>query len=472
MDPLSKTYRLFVYQVADLAVVAVALTALYVAFAAHDLPDGIEPFLTARVTVRNALLCGFYLVFWHVVARAAGLYAWTHRTPRRAAQRVVLAATVGACGALIFPLESGSGLFSFAVIGWFWIVVTLALLSIRAAAHGLRTLSRPVRQILIVGTGPLADKLCRELAEAPDPVALVGFVDSRDAQAVPPRHQTRFLGHVDALDRILMHRVVDEVVVALPVKSEYDSIQCVIATCERVGVQAAFSTDLFDYRIAKPTPDLTLDGDSLVHLAVAARDGRLIVKRAMDVLLASAALVCFAPLMIAIAIAIKLTSPGPVMFVQERFGFQKRRFRMLKFRTMVTNAEDLQAALENQNEVDGPAFKIRKDPRITPLGSFLRKTSLDELPQLINVVRSDMSLVGPRPLPLRDVSRFEEPWLMRRFSVKPGLTCLWQINGRSDTDFSHWINQDLHYIDNWSLALDVTILARTLPAVLRGTGAA
>jgi lipopolysaccharide/colanic/teichoic acid biosynthesis glycosyltransferase len=177
------------------------------------------------------------------------------------------------------------------------------------------------------------------------------------------------------------------------------------------------------------------------------------------------------PLMLLIAVAIKVTSPGPAFFVRERYGFRKRRFRMFKFRTMVQHADKLQAGLESQNEVKGPAFKIRNDPRITPLGRILRKTSLDEIPQFLNVLKGEMSLVGPRPLPIRDVSRFDDAALMRRFSVKPGLTCLWQINGRSDTDFESWINLDLKYIDEWSLGLDLKILLQTVPVVLKARGA-
>jgi len=145
---------------------------------------------------------------------------------------------------------------------------------------------------------------------------------------------------------------------------------------------------------------------------------------------------------------------------------------MYKFRTMVMNAEELQATLESQNEAEGPVFKIRKDPRITPIGRILRKTSLDEFPQFLNVLRGEMSLVGPRPLPKRDVARFDNAWLMRRFSVKPGLTCLWQVNGRSNTNFEHWIGLDLKYIDTWSLGLDLRIIVKTVPAVIMGKGAA
>jgi lipopolysaccharide/colanic/teichoic acid biosynthesis glycosyltransferase len=196
-----------------------------------------------------------------------------------------------------------------------------------------------------------------------------------------------------------------------------------------------------------------------------------LVKRSIDVAGAMIGLAIFGPIMLAVGVAIRLTSPGPALFTQERYGLRKRRFRMYKFRTMVRNAEMLQAALEHRNQAQGPVFKIHGDPRITPIGRLLRKTSLDELPQLLNVLRGEMSLVGPRPLPKRDVSRFDDASLMRRFSVKPGLTCLWQVNGRSNTMFSSWITQDLLYIDTWSLSLDFRILLRTIPAVLHGTGA-
>ena len=194
------------------------------------------------------------------------------------------------------------------------------------------------------------------------------------------------------------------------------------------------------------------------------------------------ALLAFEPVMIAIAVTIKMTSRGPVLFGHDRYGLNKRVFRMYKFRTMVVGADRLQDTLEDRNEMDGPVFKIRHDPRVTRLGRFLRRTSLDELPQLLHVMTGHMSLVGPRPLPVRDVAssastialaapRFVQASDMRRFSVRPGLTCLWQISGRNNLGFDEWIRLDLLYIDAWSLRLDVRILLRTIPAVLRGVGA-
>jgi lipopolysaccharide/colanic/teichoic acid biosynthesis glycosyltransferase len=169
---------------------------------------------------------------------------------------------------------------------------------------------------------------------------------------------------------------------------------------------------------------------------------------------------------------ILLTSPGPVLFTQKRVGLHKRDFLVYKFRTMVVGAEKRQKEIEHLNEVSGPVFKIKNDPRITTVGKFLRKTSIDELPQLINVLKGDMSLVGPRPLPIRDYAGFSEDWQRRRFSVRPGITCLWQVSGRSQISFDKWMELDLQYIDKWSLWLDLQILLRTIPAVLKGEGAA
>jgi len=265
--------------------------------------------------------------------------------------------------------------------------------------------------------------------------------------------------------------VVDEVLIALPVKSCYNQIQSVIHTCERVGVEARFLSDLFQHALARPRFEQA-EQFNVITMKLAADDYRLVIKRTIDVAGALCGLIILSPLLLLIATIIKLTSNGPAVFTQNRYGRNKRLFKMYKFRTMVCDAEILQASIEHQNEAAGPVFKIKNDPRITPVGKFLRRSSLDEFPQLFNVLRGEMSLVGPRPLPLRDVSRFDSGMLMRRFCVLPGLTCLWQVTGRSETDFDRWIELDLKYIDEWSLSLDARIIVKTIPAVLRGVGAA
>jgi exopolysaccharide biosynthesis polyprenyl glycosylphosphotransferase len=198
---------------------------------------------------------------------------------------------------------------------------------------------------------------------------------------------------------------------------------------------------------------------------------QLLAKRLVDTSISLIALIVLAPLMLVVAILIKVTSPGPVFFAQERVGMNQRKFRIYKFRSMVIDAEARKKELQHLNEIaDGPAFKMKDDPRITRIGRFIRKTSIDELPQLFNVLHGEMSLVGPRP-PLPDeVKRYE--WLFRkRLSVKPGITCVWQISGRSNTTFERWMEMDNEYIENWSIWLDMKILIKTVPAVLLGRGA-
>jgi exopolysaccharide biosynthesis polyprenyl glycosylphosphotransferase len=196
-----------------------------------------------------------------------------------------------------------------------------------------------------------------------------------------------------------------------------------------------------------------------------------VAKRVFDIVISFLLINLLAPLFLGIAFLIKLTSPGPAFFIQERIGLNKRRFRLIKFRTMVPDAERQQAELETFNEAGGPAFKMKNDPRVTPLGRFLRRTSLDELPQLFNVLQGDMSLVGPRPLPVRDYNGFNRDWHRRRFSVRPGISCLWQISGRSTLTFAKWMQLDMEYIDRCSFFLDLKILALTLPAIIREKGA-
>jgi exopolysaccharide biosynthesis polyprenyl glycosylphosphotransferase len=199
---------------------------------------------------------------------------------------------------------------------------------------------------------------------------------------------------------------------------------------------------------------------------------QVLAKMALDIFGALFLLIVTSPLMLASALLIKLTSPGPVFFRQQRSGINGSPFNIFKFRTMATNAEQFQHELASMNEMTGPVFKVTNDPRITRVGKILRKYSLDELPQLFNILRGEMSLVGPRPLPVNEVKRFNDLAHRRRLSVKPGLTCLWQVQGRNKiSDFKEWVRLDLEYIDNWSIWLDLAILIRTVPAVFSATGA-
>ena len=245
-----------------------------------------------------------------------------------------------------------------------------------------------------------------------------------------------------------------------------------ISACEIEGVEAWLSADFLRTNIARPDFDAFGSKPMLVFRAAPSVSWTLLLKHLFDRTVALIILILFSWLFLGIAIAIKLTSKGPVIFRQSRGGKNGRPFEMLKFRTMVTDAEMQRDELQRMNQMDGPVFKIDKDPRVTRIGHFLRRTSLDELPQFWNILRGEMSLVGPRPLPIYEVKRFETTAQRRRLSMKPGLTCLWQVMGRNRiTSFREWVKLDLEYIDNWSLWLDAKILIKTVPAVLLGSGA-
>jgi exopolysaccharide biosynthesis polyprenyl glycosylphosphotransferase len=473
MERESTRFLQVFYRLADTTGAAALLVGVLMIANLGAMPRGLEQFLTARVTAGNLLLVAIFLIGYHFAFEFAGVYDQAGSNLRKQAETIAAGASIASFLVAVFPFLSRSHAFTWRLVIVFWISSIPLAVALRATVHFARThlkRERP-REVIIVGSGPRALKLSRELEQNHSRhFRIQGFVDSPGGHRVPEEIQRRMLGSLQELDQLLMRRVVDDVMIALPVKSCYDQIQGTIAVCEQAGVESEYLSDAFQHAIARPEYG-GLDHQPMVRMKVVEHDYRLVIKRAIDVAGSLFGLIFLTPVMLAVAIAIKLTSPGPVLFKQERYGLNKRRFGMLKFRTMVPDAENLQAVLEHRNEAEGPVFKIRDDPRITRIGRTLRKTSLDELPQLWNVLRGEMSLVGPRPLPARDVSRFDRSSLLRRFSVKPGLTCLWQIHGRSDTSFTSWIMLDLEYIDSWSLVLDFWILLRTVPAVLRARGA-
>ena len=276
---------------------------------------------------------------------------------------------------------------------------------------------------------------------------------------------------ISELESIIARQPIDEVLVALSPNKHGPLVETIIRHREQEGIIVRLRAEMFDLQIARSSVD-ELEGLPVVTIRSGPDDDwPLLAKRVIDILGSVILLIVLAPLFTLVALLVKLGSPGPIFFAQERIGLNKRRFRIWKFRTMVEGADERQAELEHMNEVGGPVFKIKNDPRITRIGRFLRRFSIDELPQLFNVLKGDMSLVGPRPLPVRDVERIDVSAHKRRFSIKPGITCLWQVNGRSNIDFEHWVRLDLEYIDKWSLGLDLIILLKTIPAVVKGPGA-
>ena len=315
------------------------------------------------------------------------------------------------------------------------------------------------RRVILVGTSEETARMETELKTKSDrEVEIVGRLNLSEA---PVEHLVEMLHEHSANGVILSAR-----------HAYFEQVEAAIRACELEGVEAWLVADFFKGQISRANFDDFYGWPVLVFRSTPDSSWPRVVKQLMDSVGSFLALLLFWWLFALIALFIKLTSPGPVFFRQQRSGINGRPFTIYKFRTMVTNAEQLKHELATMNEMSGPVFKLTNDPRITPIGKVLRKFSLDELPQLFNVLRGEMSLVGPRPLPVDEVKRFYDLAHRRRLSVKPGITCLWQISGRNNvSDFKDWVRLDLEYIDNWSLWLDFTILWRTLPAVLAGTGA-
>ncbi len=326
-------------------------------------------------------------------------------------------------------------------------------------------------KVLIVGTGNRARTLAETLMEKTKlGLKIVGYLDPDASLAGAQIAGSPVLGTIDDITSILKNHVIDEVILAVP-RAMISDVDRIALSCEEEGVKLRMMADVFDVHVARMRlvelgniPLLTLE-------PVALDEWKLLAKRVFDIVTVTLSLPLILPLMGAIAIAVKWDSRGPVFFTQDRVGLSKRVFRMFKFRTMIEGGDQMQEELEHLNEAKGPIFKIANDPRITKVGKFLRKTSLDEVPQLFNVLRGEMSLVGPRPMSLRDVDLFDRGIQRKRFSVKPGLTCIWQISGRSSLPFTKWLELDLQYIENWSFGLDILILLKTIPVVLKGTGA-
>ena len=258
--------------------------------------------------------------------------------------------------------------------------------------------------------------------------------------------------------------------ICLPLATHFPAVADTVRLAQELGVVIRLFPDEWTAKIITRCNVEQFEGHSVITFFREQLLLQLFGKRAMDLIVSLTAIVILSPLLLGVALAIKLTSKGPILFVQPRVGMNKRSFKLFKFRSMYVDAEERRKELAHLNEMDGPVFKIRNDPRVTPLGRFIRKTSIDELPQLFNVLTGHMSLVGPRPPLLDEVNRYE--WLYRkRLSIKPGITCLWQISGRNEVTFKQWMELDQEYINNWSLWLDIKILAKTIPAVFFTKGA-
>jgi exopolysaccharide biosynthesis polyprenyl glycosylphosphotransferase len=473
-DILLKTYKLF-----DLLTMTCAfLLTTWVSCYSLGRVSFIE-FMEMRIKLSNIALFLGFLFIWHLIFSAFGLYESRRLSNRyREVADVVKATSLGTLAIGLFGILFRISLDTPVVLLIFWtgtaVITILSRLTLRSTLESLRRRGRNLRHMLIIGTNPRAIRLAREVESKPElGYRLMGFVDSDYAGA----QEFRKVGYSLVADLkefpgFIRSRMVDEVLICLPLRSHYVEASKIVACCEEQGIMVKILSDLFDLKLAHSNIE-QLGDESIITLSTGSMEGwAAIFKRTFDVVVSFVLVLLFTPLFLITAFLIKITSQGPAFFVQERLGLNKRRFPMYKFRTMVVDAEKRQAELEHLNEADGPVFKIMDDPRITPIGKLLRGTSIDELPQLFNVLMGDMSLVGPRPLPVRDFEGFEQDWHRRRFSVRPGISCLWQINGRSSVSFERWMELDMEYIDKWSLWLDFKILAKTVSAVLKGSGAA
>jgi len=350
------------------------------------------------------------------------------------------------------------------------VLLALARLVQNGIVGWLRTRGVGISSVIIVGAGEAGRTVMRTIVARPElGYEILGFVDDDAQKGRTDIGRFKALGSTDNLGRLLEAEAVDEVIVTLP-WMYHRKIMSIVHECERQQVSARIVPDLFQMSLSQVDVD-DLGGVPLIGVRkVGFGRGALLVRRGMDIVGAFVGLVLGAPFMALIALAIRLDSPGPIIFRQMRVGAGGRLFEIYKFRSMHAGAEAELEQLRDLDETDGPIFKIHDDPRMTRMGRFLRRTSLDELPQLWNVLRGEMSLVGPRP-PLPDEVNGYVEWHKKRLEVRPGMTGLWQVSGRSLLSFDEMVLLDIYYIENWSLWLDFKILVRTIPQVLRGDGA-
>jgi exopolysaccharide biosynthesis polyprenyl glycosylphosphotransferase len=479
LEEVRRRFLINLVKVFDLVLVTLSFGIATILAAYSDDRVSMSEFLSIRVKVSNCVIFLLLLFAWHILLQSYGLYK-SKKVPAREAdilaamKAIAVSSACVAVGAVIFHIRMVTPLFLllFWALGTVFVAVSRVLL--RETLDQVLQRDRNLRFVLIVGTNKRAlDCAYRIKAEPESGYRVLGFAD--DDPGVNSEFEKtdfRLLCPIDGLSEFLRRNVVDEVAMYLPLRSCYERASQIAGLCEQNGILMRFDGDIFGLKKAHSGIE-EFGGQSFVTASTTAREWwPLTIKRTLDIVFSAILLTLLSPVFLVGALLIYCTSDGPVFFSQERVGLNKRRFRMYKFRTMVFNAEKMMSRLERLNEASGPVFKIKNDPRITPVGKFLRRASVDELPQLLNVLMGDMSLVGPRPLPIRDYEGFSEDWQRRRFSVRPGITCLWQVAGRSSIPFEQWMRLDLQYVDEWSLWLDLKILARTVPAVVKGSGAA
>jgi exopolysaccharide biosynthesis polyprenyl glycosylphosphotransferase len=356
-----------------------------------------------------------------------------------------------------------AGILIIVLLGLARLVRDMVLTRLRAAGRG-------VDRVLIIGAGEVGRTVMRNLIAQPElGYRVVGFLDDDPMKSGADIGPIRALGTLDALPQAVADNEITQVIITLPWQYHRKVVR-LVNEAEHAGIRARVVPDLFQLSLGGVDVE-AINGIPLISIKGSALTGfNRALKRAVDVLLAGLALVLLSPLLGVISLAIKLDSRGPILFRQERIGLHGRPFTVFKFRSMYSDAEEQLEKLRNRNEAAGPLFKIKEDPRRTRVGRFIRKTSLDELPQFVNVLRGEMSIVGPRPGLASEVAQYQD-WHRKRLAVLPGITGLWQVSGRSELTFDEMVMLDIYYAENWSLGMDLRIMVRTVPQLLFGDGA-
>lgn len=449
---------------ADLLVTAVAFEAAYATRVSL-------PFEHAFAIPAHSLVLVFCILTWV----SAGWWLNVHAALGQAGSRTIVRdsarqALLGSLCLLVFEFLLRLDISRF-FIGLFAIYSAVLLLLFRLTAMRLMgRIRRNVRRfVLVVGTGERALRLGRILeSNSEQGITLSAFIATSPNPGTVRLEKSYPVYSLDDIPALLRQQIIDEILFAVE-SPELALLEDVFLLCDEEGVRTRVAVDFFPHVNSQVRLEHLGETQLLTFSAAPDDDARLLVKRAADLAIAAFGLVIISPALLLIALAVRLTSPGPAIFEQERCGLNGRKFRCYKFRSMSQDAEARKHEFAHLSPRH-PATKIPNDPRLTPIGQYLRRFSLDELPQLLNVVRGEMSLVGPRPAIPSEVAQYQQ-WQRRRLRMRPGLTCLWAVNGRDHVDFDTWMKLDLEYIDNWSLGLDCKILLKTIPQVLSGRGA-
>jgi exopolysaccharide biosynthesis polyprenyl glycosylphosphotransferase len=424
----------------------------------------------------HLVIIGLVVVVWLVAFKAQNAYSYQRFTSFATEVKIVLKTVLIGVLVLLGVMflfrvyyVPRTLVFLFAALNLAFLILEKLLLF--HAVKIVRQRGRNRKTVLVVGTGARTKRFVETIANNFSwGLDVIGFLDADDENVGKKIFGKQILGTFKDIESLLHSRSVGEVIITVETK-RFDQIEDVLKVCEREGVQVRIISDFLGGIARHFRADVVYGLPVISIVPGPENEEELLAKRFLDIIVASIGLILAAPLFLIVPVAVKFSSPGPVLYKTKWIGKDRKSITGYKFRTMVNNAEALKRGLLEKNEMNGPAFKMTCDPRITPLGRILRKFSLDELPQLWCVLKGDLSLVGPRPPLSTEVEKYES-WHRRRLSIKPGLTCLWQISGRSSIkDFDEWARLDLEYIDNWSLWLDLKILLRTIPVVLLGKNA-